>query len=475
MPGSEGLNETSDLLRDVAEWRRLSRPGPLNVAQDAFDLRLARDLFAGSRDWLSVTDGGRAPLAGLAQDCWATYYKAAPELVPEGRVDADHRVNRPLLERLLADPATDRTRAVTMLDETAAALAALDAVRTLKEQLRRQQQKPEGAAEGPAAGQPSPEDVRRLARMAAAAADRTAEEYARTLSLWGLQPADLRLVKPKDRLDLARRLTADAGFRRLADLVGRMRNLARARQRHRLNRTADELHGIELGGELGRLLPSELGSLAHPLRRLDLWRRVLERGALQYRLDTRRREGRGPMVVAVDCSGSMEQLDGDGTRLERAKAVAMALVDTARRQRRACAILLFNAQVVYRALLRPGPFHAGWLSQLTELAAVAPSGGTDFHEPLKEAVLLVRSEPAWGSADLVLITDGHCRLTDRQRDEFLEQKQALGLRVCTLLLAGSSPEEVGRWSDRLWQVGRLDDEVAGNLFEEVVSHADQGR
>ena len=74
---------------------------------------------------------------------------------------------------------------------------------------------------------------------------------------------------------------------------------------------------VERGNELGRLIPAELVALHHPGLRADFKRRLLEGEVLQYRLREDEQKGKGPMVVCIDVSSSMQ-----GDKEQWAKAVS---------------------------------------------------------------------------------------------------------------------------------------------------------
>jgi uncharacterized protein with von Willebrand factor type A (vWA) domain len=442
-----------------------------NVQQDGYDLDVGGALLRGAPEYPSVAP--TPALQALAQDAWAIFYKSRPVLRDPAEVAPEAAASRPLLERLLQEEATARTRVATMLDETAAAIAALAAMPALRrelEQEQKRQQRPGDGTPAPTGGEG--EALRLAVRAALRAAGEGVEEFAQVMAGWGIEPAALRLVEPGRRLETLWRLTGAPTFRRMAEMVGRMRNLARRRQRERLRRAPDELHGIETGADLARLLPSELAALGHPLLRLDLWRRLSERQALQYHLRPRGRQGRGPMIVLLDASDSMgNPRQGDLRVIDQAKAVALALVDTARRERRAGALIAFNRRIVLNAAFPAGrPLD---LQRLAEVAAVEPSGGTSYDAPLLRGIDMVRRTAELRAADLVLITDGACQAQASTIEALVQARKALGLRVWSILVGAHGYEgSVAPWSDRVWSVGRLTDEVAGDLFEEVATHGD---
>ncbi len=262
-----------------------------------------------------------------------------------------------------------------------------------------------------------------------------------------------------ERLAFATELSTER-FRRMGELIGRMRNLGRARQREKLRRHADELHSITLGNDLDRVLPTELTALGHPLRRLDFGRRYLEGGLLQYELRPRPKNARGPIIALIDASGSMA-----GARMEWAAALALALLDIARSQRRDFAAAYFRgpgAEIETFRFPRTGIYNP---RDILRFATVGADGGTSFEEPLAWA-LDVQTEAAFNAADIVMVTDGECAVSDEFFERLIATKQERGMRIFSYLLA-AAPEKLTRWSDRVWAVTQPDDAAAGELFAEI--------
>src|SRR5208283_2783080 len=140
------------------------------------------------------------------------------------------------------------------------------------------------------------------------------------------------------RLELGRRLARNKKLGELARMVGRFKQDARALKRKTLERGVAEAYDIELGSELGRLIPAELLAMHHPVLKRDFHRRVLEGTVLQYRLRDDEQKGKGPMVVCIDVSSSMQ-----GDKEMWSKAVALTLMDIARRQRRLFRAVMFSS------------------------------------------------------------------------------------------------------------------------------------
>ena len=104
------------------------------------------------------------------------------------------------------------------------------------------------------------------------------------------------------------------------------------------------------GGDVGRLLPAELARLVVPELELDALRRIAERQAMCREHHAAEPVGKGPVIVCVDESGSME-----GEKDHTAKALALALAWVARHQRRWCALVAYSGDTGERLLpLPPG-------------------------------------------------------------------------------------------------------------------------
>src|SRR5271168_2889742 len=153
----------------------------------------------------------------------------------------------------------------------------------------------------------------------------------------------------------------------------------RALNRKTLERGVAEAYDIELGAEIGRLIPAELLAMHHPVLRRDFHRRILEGSVMQYRLRDDEQKGKGPMVVCIDVSSSME-----GEKEMWSKAVALTLMDIARRQRRLFRAVMFSSGDVSLKVLdlnRERRYQPD-LNKVVEMAEYFPGGGTDFETPI---------------------------------------------------------------------------------------------
>ena len=268
--------------------------------------------------------------------------------------------------------------------------------RHLEQQSRRVAQ-----ALGDAAGRRQPRVAAQLAR--ALAALETARDDAEQ---WSTQLGGGHQSSPAAQLELGHQLARNPKLKRMAQLVGRMRESARALRRTLYERANAEVFAVGQGADLSRLLPPELLSLRHPVLRRDFRRRLLDGELLVYALRAREQRGRGPMVVCLDGSSSMA-----GDKEIWAKAVTLTLLDIAARQRRRFRSICFSsAETPLQVLeLNARQRSAPELSQVFALAEYFPGGGTDFQKPLDAALACLRADRG-RRGDIVFITDGECRV-----------------------------------------------------------------
>lgn len=453
-----------------------------NIEIDKFDRRAYDELKEASAELRGIEkklgqDNKTWP--PILRDVWATFYKMQPELTPEEQVDTPYQAMRPYIQRILEDKETEQLRIGTVMDELAAGLATIAAGEKLAQEIQQRpelkeaMQKAQEATKAHEQGnsikagaiteeaqsmlQQAARDIRRAIREAVEKAQDDVHEMQGVLAGWGLEQADLKRVPIGDRLKLAKRLMGH-NLKRLSDLVGRLRNLARARQKERMNKIRDEIHSITVGDDLGRVLPVELAAIRHQTRRLDFYRRYTEKQLFQYDLRSKEKVGRGPMIALVDTSGSMS-----GSRMEWAVATAMAMADTAARQKRRTMVAFFNTGVHTIIELEPGERD---VNKIIEMATVGCGGGTDYEPALKEALKKI-TDINYQKADIVMITDGLCRVSDQFLKAYRKTKEALNCRSWVVLLGSRPDDNMREWADEVWGVSNMTEETAGEIFERI--------
>jgi uncharacterized protein with von Willebrand factor type A (vWA) domain len=273
-------------------------------------------------------------------------------------------------------------------------------------------------------------------------------------------------VSAHSRLELGERLLQSRKLQMLARLVGAFRDVAFEARRCRLSRLPQEAHHVETGAELQRLLPSELLALAtdRPGLRRDFYRRFSERQLLHYALAGAAQ--RGPLVICLDGSGSM-----GGSKELWGKAVALTLIEIARRERRRCLALVFSAGAQLFEVELLGRRRAGnQRAPVDELAVLKfaehfPGGGTSFEEPLTRAVEAV-TEGNYRRGDVVFITDGQAALSPQLVQKISRQRRRHPFRIWGIEVdvQQSRSETLAQFCDVTRRVTDLASDSLADLF-----------
>lgn len=275
-----------------------------------------------------------------------------------------------------------------------------------------------------------PDDVRQALRRSVDDAALEVEEITSAAAgLFGLGGSGQ--MSDETQTLLGGTLKSSETMRRLGMLAGRMRRLAMGKRRSRTKHAASELSDVTVGNDLARVLPHELMKLTDPLLALDFLRGFTERALLQYELSGNEREGRGPVVVLIDDSDSM-----DGAPSIFAKATALALADLALADRRACRLVRFSHRINATIDLRP---RIDATSSLLPFLSANVDGGTDFELPLRSAREAIDREPTFERADVVLITDGEAQLSTEFLAEWKRRSAREGLTTYAVHVGAHAP------------------------------------
>lgn len=209
-------------------------------------------------------------------------------------------------------------------------------------------------------GEKREQQVRQAARQGLKAALQEVEQTADAIKAFGgdgcgigdgVASHDTLSVKAK--LRLAQQVSKSARLQQIAAIAGRFKRIAWQQQRAKVKHPPDEITSVTLGNELARILPSELALLSIPQLEELFYLKYAEASLAQYDLIGHEPQGQGPIILAIDESGSMAADYGGVTGEVWSKAVMLALLSIARLQGRDFAVLLtLNCATVAPAIRR---------------------------------------------------------------------------------------------------------------------------
>lgn len=231
-------------------------------------------------------------------------------------------------------------------------------------------------------------------------------------------------------------------------MLGRMRLEALSVKRSKVTHSTPVRRGVETTGLEGidRILPEELADLALGKSGEERFlRKLSEEELLSYSYKNPVEESHGPILVAVDGSGSMQ-----GSREVWAKALAIAAFLQAKREKRKAYGIILGAS--------ENEIFEIDMTRLEDLATASFQMGTNFGPPLTWAEEKFRESP---KADFLFITDGICDLPAEKTQAFLAAKNQSGARCYSILIGSDATQTVKDFSDRLFSLPTTPGEKGG--------------
>jgi len=196
-----------------------------------------------------------------------------------------------------------------------------------------------------------------------------------------------------------RRLTSEE-LVRIARMAGRMYRAVQGLRERNARGVRQQPVGIELGGDVQSLLPSELALCGHPATLGLLALRVTEKRAVQRDKRGEAEKASGPLVLLMDESESMEARE----LLVWSKAVLLTLTRVAWEKQRHVRVVHYSTSTRVRDL-PPGAHQ-----ELGRALGHFMWGGTAIDRALDVGLREVRALAQKGQrgADIVLTSDGVC-------------------------------------------------------------------
>ncbi|QOY37675.1 vWA domain-containing protein [Anaerobacillus isosaccharinicus] len=255
---------------------------------------------------------------------------------------------------------------------------------------------------------------------------------------------DLQKVPLRDKIVLAEVLRKNKKLKRIAEWAGKFKSIARQKRKSKTEESS-ERSGVTIGTDVERLLPQELAFFSHEVTKTDFLRRYSEGQTMVYAPEGKEEVGKGPIVVCLDQSGSMWNLD------EQSKGFLLALAMIAKKERRDFAVVLFSSGANFRTFVYPkGKINS---EKLVELATTFLDGGTDFCNPLKEAVRVIKQNKRFKKADILFVTDGepsdYSRVVNYSKDVLQPFKEKHDVSIMSVLLGGTREQAVKVFSDKV--------------------------
>jgi uncharacterized protein with von Willebrand factor type A (vWA) domain len=266
-----------------------------------------------------------------------------------------------------------------------------------------------------------------------------AQEAKQAVETFGRDEGGIQRIPITEQFRLADLLEKNPKLKEITKMLGRMRLEALSVKRSRIIHSSPVRRGVETVGIEGiaRVLPDELANLAIGEEGEDLFlKRLLDEDLLAYSYNNPVEETQGPILIAVDGSGSMA-----GPKEIWAKALAIATILQAKKEKRKSQGIIFGAS-------EKEIFDID-VDRLEDLATASFHMGTNFGPPLKWAEDHFRHNPR---ADFLFVTDGICNLENERKTAFIQAKSSSGARCYSVLIGSDATETVRQFSDKVFSL-----------------------
>ena len=241
------------------------------------------------------------------------------------------------------------------------------------------------------------------------------------------------------------RMRGSQRLREIFERAGAYRRAGKAIQQQKSKHGYDDMIGVELAGDVGKLVSSELALLGDEDLELDLLRRIVESQAMCRQYEGVEPQNKGPVVFVCDESGSMS-----GPKIANAKALALTMAYIAKQQKRFCVLVGFSGGRDGNALvIKPTGWGPNTQNDLVNWLEHFYGGGTTLDVPLVELPKnWERMGVPKGKTDIIIVTDAEVHAPKQMVDNFNTWKTEQQAKVITLVL-GAQPGDLEKVSNEV--------------------------
>ena len=290
--------------------------------------------------------------------------------------------------------------------------------------------------------------------------------------LWDLSSADFNDYGFEILSDFADLLENDKSLQELADLIGRQ-NGETERYEKELREKVEiktefhpkpayrgQISGLRLSGEISSALPSELAMSKNDATKLYFAQKFAENKLLSYayvnrqkfyreehgteevEIPVKEKELKGPVIICVDTSGSM-----NGTPERVAKTITFALAKKCLEEERKCYLISFSTGIEVQDL---SEFEKGnGLLELAKFLRKSFNGGTDAEPALQHSLRLLQKND-WKNADVLVVSDMIMGNLSESVKTNIRSQQAKETKFYSLLVGNSGNKNVIEVFDENW-------------------------
>ena len=268
-----------------------------------------------------------------------------------------------------------------------------------------------------------------IKRQAGKTFDQASTEVAETsavVNAWGFGEGEKCRVAYQNKKEAIERIRRSDKLKKLTDMIGRFKESAITEQKKKTKNGATEIHSVTTGNDIQSLLPSEMMMLTKEQTKSEFYARHNEKRQLQYSKESNKSKNKGPIIICVDCSGSM-----NGDEEMWSKAMAMGVLEVAQMQKRDYGCILYSSYADDPIIINKDEISP---EKVITICESFEGGGTNFERPLQKALDMIKKSKVWKEADIMFITDGDCSTSDTFLRKFNSAKEEYEFKTKGILV-----------------------------------------
>ncbi|MEO2118067.1 MAG: VWA domain-containing protein [Methanocaldococcus sp.] len=397
----------------------------------------------------------------LAEDTFYAFFKYVVEF--NEHVEEKFKINKAILEGAIKNIEYEKSKLLTELDEVNAGTATIMFCEKFFENLKLAKLNKElknFASEGK--GERLEDKLKEIAKNTMKdIADEVYEviQGFNAVDSFGRGKGDKKLLSPEERIKLVDKILQNKKIREIVKKLGKLRLLAINEYKSKIKHYSGEIYSTKIGRDLKHLLPKEIANLSDEILYYDFLRRFVDRKLLIYDIQNKLEKQKGPIIILLDHSGSMY-----GDREIWGKAVALSIIEIAKRENRVIYYIAFDDGVRFEKKINP---KAITFNEIIEIASLYFGGGTNFIMPLNRAISIIKEHETFKNADILLITDGYAEVNENFLKEFKQFKNEHNVKLISVFVETFPTETLKMISDEVIKVYDLADEEARKIYKSI--------
>jgi uncharacterized protein with von Willebrand factor type A (vWA) domain len=251
-----------------------------------------------------------------------------------------------------------------------------------------------------------------------------------------------------DALEMSKRFEDDEQFNFIMELAGRYIQMADTRIKTRTDVGMDAIVGIHQSNDLANILPEELAD--DNMFAINFMDEKLQ----TYKYMGKKEQGKGPIIVCIDESGSMK-----GWCYQFSRSILFAIYLMSIQQNRPFFVNRFASGVISHEIKST--------KDILSIIGKFMNGGTDFNCALNASFNQIETNSEFNKADIIFITDGMDVINPAVMDKIKSEKERISLKIISLMVGYGYLDTLKGFSDKVFQC--TDEESSKTFCEEVFS------